>query len=80
MTSFLAKCTTVRLQVIDVDPTKPLDPNFPADKLDSVKELFAKRVANIISNTNSDVVKEFFTKYAEELKITLPNTNAPMTE
>ncbi|KAG2181972.1 hypothetical protein INT43_006897 [Umbelopsis isabellina] len=56
--SFLSECCIARLQVIDANPTKPLDPNFPSDKLDDVKQIFAKRVANIVVNTKHDVVSE----------------------
>jgi hypothetical protein len=78
--SFLSKCKICQLQIIQVDPTKPLDPNFPAEKLDNVKEMFAKRVANIIANTKQEVVKEFFAKYAEELQIPLPETDTTMKQ
>jgi hypothetical protein len=76
--SFLAKCKFCNFQILDnVDPSKPQDPSFPTDKLDSVKELFAKRVSHIIANTKSDVVKEFFTQYADERQIPLSNFVTP---
>jgi hypothetical protein len=71
-TSFLAKCKTFRFQVIEADPTKPLDPKYPVEKLEEVKALFARRVANIIQNTKLPSVKEFYTLYAAELDIPLP--------
>jgi hypothetical protein len=69
--SFLAKCRFCQLEVIQADPTKPLDPNFPADKLPEVKILFQKRLEGILKNSNSDVVKDFFTQYAAEHNVTL---------
>ncbi|CAO3674810.1 unnamed protein product [Umbelopsis vinacea] len=53
-------------EVIQADPTKPLDPNFPADKLPEVKILFQQRLEGILKNSNSDVVKDFFTQYVAE--------------
>lgn len=76
--SFIAKCKFIGLQIIDADPTKPLDPNFHTDKMDDVKQLFAKRVANIIANTKNDIVKEFFTAYSQERQITLPTADTTM--
>lgn len=76
--SFLANCKYCNFQTLDnVDPTKPLDPGFPVQKLDSVKELFAKRVSHIIANTKSDIVKEFFSKYSEERNILQPDLATP---
>ena len=58
-------------EVIQADPTKPLDPNFPADKLPEVKILFQQRLEGILKNSNSDVVKDFFTQYVAEHNVTL---------
>jgi hypothetical protein len=74
--SFTNRCKECNLKTIEVDPTKPLDPNFPAENLPAVKQLFAQRVARIIDNTNNDLVKSFFTEYARERSISIPSANA----
>jgi hypothetical protein len=74
--SFLNRCRECNLRTIEVDPTKPLDPNFPTENLPAVKQLFAQRIARIIANTNNDLVKSFFTEYAQERSISLPSDSA----
>jgi hypothetical protein len=74
--SFLNRCKECNLRTIEVDPTKPLDPNFPVENLPAVKQLFAQRISRIIDNTNNDLVKSFFTDYANERSISLPSTSA----
>jgi hypothetical protein len=69
--SFLAKCRFCQLEVIQADPTKPLDPNYPSEKLPEVKILFQKRLEGILKNSNNDIVKDFFTQYAAEHNVTL---------
>jgi hypothetical protein len=75
--SFLNRCRECNLRTIEVDPIKPLDPNFPAENLPAVKQLFAQRVARIIDNTNNDLVKSFFIEYAKERSISIPSDNDP---
>ncbi|CAO3657767.1 unnamed protein product [Umbelopsis vinacea] len=77
--SFLNRCKECNLRTIEVDPTKPLDPNFPIENLPAVKQLFAQRIARIIENTNNDLVKSFFIGYAKELDVSIPSTTARPT-
>jgi hypothetical protein len=81
--SFITKCNICNLHIIDADPTKPLDPNFPTDKLPEVRALFQRRLEGIIQHSNSDIVKEFFRQYAAEHHVelqSLTTSDAPMTE
>lgn len=77
--SFIKRCNDCNLKIIEVDPTKPLDPNFPVDQLPAVRELFKKRLTGLITNTNSDIVKQFFEQFAAEQNITLTPITNPST-
>lgn len=77
--SFTNRCKECNLRIIEVDPTKPLDPNFPVENLPAVKQLFANRLTRIIENTNNDLVKSFFTEYAKERNISIPSSDPAST-
>jgi hypothetical protein len=77
--TFITKCKICQLQIIEVDPTKPLDPNFPVANLPEVQKLFANRLSKIVESTNSDLVRSFYTRYATERGISLPLNAVPTT-
>lgn len=64
------KCKMRRLQIVKVDPTKPLDPSFPHERYQETEQLFTQRVAKTMATMG--VVRN--------LKIIIANKNVGLID